>query len=81
MYMNKIDLIKQPVEKELEEFRGLFEDSLTSTDPLLGEVLGLGIVRQRKARSRGEHVQEHHESPADGFPDARQPAGIRAEKA
>ena len=26
--MNKIDLIKQPVEKELEEFRGLFEDSL-----------------------------------------------------
>lgn len=37
--MNKIDLIKQPVEKELEEFRGLFEDSLTSTDPLLGEVL------------------------------------------
>ena len=25
----------------------------------------LGIVRQRKARSRGEHVQEHHESPAD----------------
>ena len=41
----------------------------------------LVIVRQRKARSRGEHVQEHHESPADGFPDARQPAGIRAEKA
>ena len=37
--MNKIDLIKQPVAKELEEFRGLFEDSLTSTDPLLGEVL------------------------------------------
>ena len=31
--MNKIDLIKQPVEKELEEFRGLFENSLTSTDP------------------------------------------------
>ena len=36
--MNKIDLIKQPVEKELEEFRGLFENSLTSTDPLLAYI-------------------------------------------
>ena len=46
--MNKIDLIKQPVEKELEEFRGLFEDSLTSTDPLLGEVLA--YIKKRSER-------------------------------
>ncbi len=48
MYMNKIDLIKQPVAKELEEFRGLFEDSLTSTDPLLGEVLS--YVKKRSGK-------------------------------
>lgn len=46
--MNKIDLIKQPVAKELEEFRGLFEDSLTSTDPLLGEVLS--YVKKRSGK-------------------------------
>lgn len=46
--MNKIDLIKQPVEKELEVFRGLFEDSLTSTDPLLGEVLS--YVKKRSGK-------------------------------
>ena len=46
--MNKIDLIKQPVEKELEEFRGLFEDSLTSTDPLLGEVLA--YIKKRSGK-------------------------------
>lgn len=46
--MNKIDLIKQPVEKELEEFRRLFEDSLTSTDPLLGEVLA--YIKKRSGK-------------------------------
>ena len=46
--MNKIDLIKQPVEKELEVFRGLFEDSLTSTDPLLGEVLA--YIKKRSGK-------------------------------
>ena len=46
--MNKIDLIKQPVAKELEEFRGLFEDSLTSTGPLLGEVLS--YVKKRSGK-------------------------------
>ncbi|MBM6654170.1 polyprenyl synthetase family protein [Bacteroides mediterraneensis] len=46
--MNKIDLIKQPVAKELEEFRGLFEDSLISTDPLLGEVLS--YVKKRSGK-------------------------------
>ena len=46
--MNKIDLIKQPVEKELEEFRTLFESSLTSTDPLLGEVLS--YVKKRSGK-------------------------------
>ena len=46
--MNKIDLIKQPVEKELEEFRGLFENSLTSTDPLLGEVLA--YIKKRSGK-------------------------------
>ena len=46
--MNKIDLIKQPVEKELEEFRGLFEESLTSTDPLLGEVLA--YIKKRSGK-------------------------------
>lgn len=46
--MNKIDLIKQPVEKELEEFRELFENSLTSTDPLLGEVLA--YIKKRSGK-------------------------------
>ena len=46
--MNKIELIKQPVAKELEEFRTLFEDSLTSTDPLLGEVLS--YVKKRSGK-------------------------------
>ena len=46
--MNKIDLIKQPVEKELEEFRGLFENSLTSTDPLFGRGVGLHQETERK---------------------------------
>lgn len=46
--MNKIELIKQPVAKELEEFRTLFEDSLSSTDPLLGEVLS--YVKKRSGK-------------------------------
>ena len=33
--MNKIDLIKQPVEKELEEIIGHIEDSLTRKEPLI----------------------------------------------
>lgn len=37
--MDKIELIKLPIEKELGEFKALFEASLYSTNPLLNEVL------------------------------------------
>ena len=37
--MDKFELIKQPVEKELEQFRTLFNSSLTSETPLLNEAL------------------------------------------
>ncbi len=37
--MDQLDLIKLPVKKELEQFNSLFDDSLTSTMPLLGQVL------------------------------------------
>lgn len=37
--MDKIDLIKQPVDKELNDFRALFEASLTSSNPRLQDVL------------------------------------------
>lgn len=37
--MDKIELIKLPIEKELGEFKALFDTSLCSTNPLLNEVL------------------------------------------
>ena len=43
--MNKGGVIKQPVEKELSEFKALFDASLTSSTPLLNEVLG--YIKQR----------------------------------
>lgn len=46
--MNKIDLIKQPVETELNEFRALFEASLTSSNPRLQDVLS--YIKKRKGK-------------------------------
>ena len=46
--MNKLDVIKLPVEKELKEFRELFDTSLQSTTPLLNEVLG--YVKKRNGK-------------------------------
>ena len=38
--MDKLAIIKKPVEKELSEFKALFDASLKSSTPLLNEVLG-----------------------------------------
>lgn len=46
--MNKIELIRKPVEKELGEFKLLFDDSLKSSTPLLNEVLSYIKKTQRK---------------------------------
>lgn len=46
--MNKLEVIKQPVEKELSEFKALFDASLTSSTPLLNEVLG--YIKQRNGK-------------------------------
>ena len=46
--MDKIDLIKQPVETELNEFRALFEASLTSSNPRLQDVLS--YIKKRKGK-------------------------------
>ncbi len=43
-----IDLIKGPIEKELDEFKSLFDDSLASSTPLLDEVLD--YIRKRKGK-------------------------------
>ena len=48
MRMDKIDLIKRPVEKELNEFRMLFEASLTSTNPKLQDVLS--YIKKRRGK-------------------------------
>lgn len=46
--MEKIELIKLPIEKELDEFRALFEASLNSTNPLLNEVLA--YIKKRNGK-------------------------------
>lgn len=46
--MDKLELIKLPIEKELGEFKTLFEMSLRSDNPLLGEVLG--YIRKRNGK-------------------------------
>lgn len=46
--MNKIELIRKPVEKELGEFKVLFDDSLKSTTPLLNEVLS--YIKKRNGK-------------------------------
>ena len=46
--MDNIDLIKQPVENELNEFRALFEASLTSTNPRLQDVLS--YIKKRRGK-------------------------------
>ena len=46
--MDKIDLIKRPVEKELNEFRALFEASLTSSNPRLQDVLS--YIKKRRGK-------------------------------
>ena len=38
--MNKLEIIREPIEKELNEFKTLFDVSLKSSIPLLNEVLG-----------------------------------------
>ena len=43
--MDKLALIKRPIESELDEFINLFNDSLTHTDGLLSTVLN--HIRQR----------------------------------
>lgn len=46
--MEKIELIKLPIEKELDEFRALFDASLNSTNPLLNEVLA--YIKKRNGK-------------------------------
>lgn len=46
--MDKIDLIKQPVDKELNDFRALFEASLTSSNPRLQDVLS--YIKKRRGK-------------------------------
>lgn len=46
--MNKIELIRKPVEKELGEFKVLFDDSLKSSTPLLNEVLS--YIKKRNGK-------------------------------
>lgn len=46
--MDKLAIIKKPVEKELSEFKALFDASLKSSTPLLNEVLG--YIKQRNGK-------------------------------
>lgn len=46
--MNKIELIRKPVEKELGEFKALFDDSLKSSTPLLDDVLS--YIKKRNGK-------------------------------
>lgn len=46
--MDKIELITQPIERELEAFRQLFDSSLQSSDPLLNEVLS--YIKKRNGK-------------------------------
>ena len=46
--MNKLEIIREPIEKELNEFKTLFDVSLKSSIPLLNEVLG--YIRQKNGK-------------------------------
>ena len=46
--MDKIGIIKRPIERELSEFKALFDAALTSTAPILGDVLG--YIRKRNGK-------------------------------
>ena len=46
--MDKLAIIKKPVEKELSEFKALFDASLKRSTPLLNEVLG--YIKQRNGK-------------------------------
>lgn len=46
--MDKIGLIRKPIERELSEFKMLFDTALTSTAPILGDVLG--YIRKRNGK-------------------------------
>ena len=46
--MDKLEVIKKPIEKELSEFKALFDASLKSSTPLLDEVLG--YIKQRNGK-------------------------------
>ena len=46
--MDKIEVIKKPIERELSEFKMLFDASLRSTAPMLGEVLE--YIRKRNGK-------------------------------
>ncbi len=46
--MDKIEIIKRPIERELSEFKMLFDATLTSTAPMLGDVLG--YIRNRNGK-------------------------------
>ena len=46
--MDKIEIIKRPIERELSEFKALFDAALTSTAPILGDVLG--YIRKRNGK-------------------------------
>ena len=46
--MDKLEVIKKPIEKELSEFKALFDASLKSSTPLLAEVLG--YIKQRNGK-------------------------------
>ena len=46
--MDKLELIRQPIVKELDLFKALFDASLTSSNPLLSEVLG--YIKKRNGK-------------------------------
>ena len=46
--MDKIEIIRRPIERELSEFKMLFDAALTSTAPMLGDVLS--YVRKRNGK-------------------------------
>ena len=46
--MDKLEVIKKPIEKGLSEFKALFDASLKSSTPLLDEVLG--YIKQRNGK-------------------------------
>lgn len=48
VYMDRLSLIKSPIAAELEEFKRLFDSSLTSSNPLLDSVIS--HIRQRNGK-------------------------------